>query len=479
MSTDNAGRLRRGPHPLRAGHRPGDPRRARHRLEDVLRLLDHVRRRAEHPDLPGVPGPARLAAGGQRGRDRVDDPDRAGAGLPDRHVVPLRPEELLLPGHPQGLPDQPVRRAAVHRRPPGRRGRRRDLPGRDRAGAPRGGHRQEPARRWRHRPHPRRRPLAGRLQPGRHPAGRDRHPADARHRAPRPPRWPAPTSPSCARSCRRSASPTCGWSRAACAATSTSRSPRSAASSGAPAPRPRTSTRCARSSGRCASRCAGRPPCSTAAAAIVQETRHFHEDTGSTSSGPEQGGGDRLPVLPRARPGADRAGRGVGREARRGAARAARRPARPAAGGVGPVRHRDGLAGQRRRRRPGRARPSPPAPRRPTPASGGSGELARRANDAGVELADLAVTPAQVAELVGAGRRRHDQRPAGPAGARRRPRRRGRPGRRWSRPAGSRSWGSPTSWSPPSTRRSPATPTSPTRCAAARCRRSARWSARS
>jgi aspartyl-tRNA(Asn)/glutamyl-tRNA(Gln) amidotransferase subunit B len=40
---------------------------------------------------------------------------------------------------------------------------------------------------------------------------------------------------------------------------------------------------------------------------IVQETRHFHEDTGLSTSGPLQGGGDRLPLLPRARPRAGRA----------------------------------------------------------------------------------------------------------------------------------------------------------------------------
>ncbi len=41
-------------------------------------------------------------------------------------LVPVRPEELLLPGHAEELPDQPVRRAALRRRLPGRRGRRRD-----------------------------------------------------------------------------------------------------------------------------------------------------------------------------------------------------------------------------------------------------------------------------------------------------------------------------------------------------------------
>ena len=47
-------------------------------------------------------------------------------------------------------------------------------------------------------------------------------------------------------------------------------------------------------------------------------------------------------------------------------------PAAPACRRSGASRRRDGLAGQRRRRRPGRATPSRPAPRRPTPASGGS-----------------------------------------------------------------------------------------------------------
>ena len=52
--------------------------------------------------------------------------------------------------------------------------------------------------------------------------------------------------------------------------------------------------------------------CSTPAARIIQETRHFHEDTGDTTPGPVQGDRDRLPLLPRARPGAARAGRRPG-----------------------------------------------------------------------------------------------------------------------------------------------------------------------
>ena len=56
----------------------------------------------------------------------------------------------------------------------------------------------------------------------------------------------------------------------------------------APAPRPRTSTRCARSSGRCATRSPGRPRVLAGGGPVVQETRHWHEDTGVTTSGREK-----------------------------------------------------------------------------------------------------------------------------------------------------------------------------------------------
>ena len=92
-------------------------------------------------------------------------------------AVLVPPEELLLSGHAQGLPDQPVRRADQRRRlaRPARR-----HPGRHRAGPHRGGHRQVDPRR-RRRAHPRQRLLAGRLQPGRRAAGRDRRPARHPH----------------------------------------------------------------------------------------------------------------------------------------------------------------------------------------------------------------------------------------------------------------------------------------------------------
>ena len=54
------------------------------------------------PVCLGLPGalPVVNAQGG-----RVGDPDRPGAQLRDRRVVPVRPEELLLPGHAEELPD--------------------------------------------------------------------------------------------------------------------------------------------------------------------------------------------------------------------------------------------------------------------------------------------------------------------------------------------------------------------------------------
>ena len=186
--------LRRRAGALRPGAGARGPRRAEHRDEDVLRLPDRVRRRAEHPGLPDLPGPARRDAGGQRHGGGVGDPDRPGAELRDRRVVPLRAEELLLPGHAEELPDLAVRRADRLRGLDGRRGAATAsdrTSGRDRARPHGGGHRQVAARRRRDRPHPRRGPLAGRLQPRRHPAHRDRHQADRGARASRPRRSPA------------------------------------------------------------------------------------------------------------------------------------------------------------------------------------------------------------------------------------------------------------------------------------------------
>ena len=174
------------------------------------------------------------------------------------------------------------------------------------------------ARRRRHRPHPRRGLLAGRLQPGRRPADRDRHQADRGHRRSARPRSPGPTSPRCATCCARSASPTSGWSRARCAATPTSRCARTAsATRSAPAPRPRTSTRCARVERAVRYEIRRQAALLAAGGTVIQETRHWHEDTGLTTSRPDQGGRRGLPLLPGARPGADRPVARVGRGAAR------------------------------------------------------------------------------------------------------------------------------------------------------------------
>ena len=146
---------------------------------------------------------------------RVGDPDRAGAQLRDRAVVPVRAEELLLPGHAEELPDLAVRRADRVRRLPRRRAR-----GRHRSTGSRSS-----ARTWRRTPASRctsaarpaastARPQPRRLQPGRHPAHRDRHQADDRGggagAGDRPGLRRDAARP--AQGARRLA--TCGWSRA-------------------------------------------------------------------------------------------------------------------------------------------------------------------------------------------------------------------------------------------------------------------------
>ena len=319
----------RRPRPLRTGHRPGDPRRAGHRLEDVLRLLDRVRRRAQHAHLPGLPRPARRAPGRQREGDRVDDPDRPGAELLDRHVVPVRAQELLLPGHAEELPDVAVRRAALRGGLPGRRRGRADVPGGHRTGAPGGGHRQEHPRRD-VRPHPRRRLLAGRLQPRRHPAGRDRHEAGDRHRAAGPRgrtglRHRAARHPAHARRERRADG----------AGLAALRRQHLAEPSGAGVGHPdRDEERQLAALGRARG--------AIGDAAPGRGARRWRQDPAGDAAlrggqrydprGPLQGGGDRLPVLPGAGPRPDGAGPGLGRVASRVAARAAGRPAGTVAG---------------------------------------------------------------------------------------------------------------------------------------------------
>ena len=95
----------------------------RTRSQDVLRLPERVRRAAEHGRLPGLPGLPGRAAGAEPGGGPADRADRADARLRDQPLQQVRPEELLLPGHAEELPDLAVRPAALPGRRAGDRGR--------------------------------------------------------------------------------------------------------------------------------------------------------------------------------------------------------------------------------------------------------------------------------------------------------------------------------------------------------------------
>ena len=123
------------------------------------------------------------------------------------------------------------------------------------------------------------------------------------------------------------------------------------------------------------------------AARVVQETRHWHEDTGVTTSGPREVGRRGLPLLPRARPRADRARPRRGSSALRGTLPEppAQRRA-PAAGATGASATSrcatSSNAGAVELIEATVAAGAPPAAAR----KWWSGELARRANADGVEL---------------------------------------------------------------------------------------------
>ena len=214
-----------------------------------------------------------------------------------------------------------------------------------------------------------------------------------------------------------------------------------------------------------------------AGGSILQETRHWHEDTGITTSGREKSDADDYRYFPEP----DLVPVAPSREwveELRGTLPenpAEKRARLQAEWGFSDLEMRDtvGAGALGLVEETVAAGAAPQAARK-----WWLGELARRANDTGVEIAELGVTPADVAARPGAGRRGHDQRQAGPPGLRRAcSPARARP-RRSSRPAAWRSSPTRAPCRPPSTTRSPPTPTSPTRSATARSPRPARSSAR-
>ena len=196
-------------------------------------VFDRLRRRAtEHARLPGLPRLAGRPAGHQPARGRARPRHRA-RDRGDRSAGhALGPQELLLPGPAQGLPDQPVRPAArVAGSPDLRDLRRTRSPSRSRA------------------PTSRRTPPSSSIRTAGRPAGA----ASSTSTAPARRSWRSSPSPrsgppsrrdamrrSCNCCCARSAPPTPTWSAARCASRRTCRSGASARSRSGRGSRSRT-----------------------------------------------------------------------------------------------------------------------------------------------------------------------------------------------------------------------------------------------
>src|SRR3954468_10719286 len=96
--------------------RARDPRSPEDADEDVLPLRGRLLRPAEHAYVPGLSRVPRRVAGAESESRRLDDPARPRARLFDPGARDLPPQELLLPGQPEGVPGLAVRPAALRRR---------------------------------------------------------------------------------------------------------------------------------------------------------------------------------------------------------------------------------------------------------------------------------------------------------------------------------------------------------------------------
>src|SRR5919201_5101477 len=94
------------------GDRARDARAAPHEVQDVLWLLDGVRRSTEHPGLPRLSRPARRAARAQWRGDSARRARRIGTRLHRASPKHLRAEELFLSRPAEGLSDLAARSTA-------------------------------------------------------------------------------------------------------------------------------------------------------------------------------------------------------------------------------------------------------------------------------------------------------------------------------------------------------------------------------
>ena len=240
---------------------------------------------------------------------------RAGARLHDPPALPLRAQALLLSGPAQGLSDLAVRPADLR----GRHSSTFRLARRGARGAP------DAASTWR-RTRARtsttpRGEQPGRLQPRGRAAVRDRQRAGPPLRR-RGGRVPARAA---RRWCATSASTTATWRRARSAATPTCRCCASAATTTYGTRAELKNINSFRScSRRSSTRSRGRSTVLDGGGQVVQETRLWDADARQSRVDAHQGGGARLPLLPRAGPAAARR-----RRRRAGGARAAACPSCP------------------------------------------------------------------------------------------------------------------------------------------------------